>query len=221
VRHRIRHYQTKKNWKNPDHILLPHFCLWEVVLIQRVQSLNLWQPQACHSRQTFILRFIFLYWIRWWMGRWTRWEQLADRLLRLMSQVITLEIPMVCYLMASWLTIGTTVLWDDVRFSLGDHLNCLICLFKPRWPMQNVKLVTVSPNHSTTCVKRLWRKLSWLSWITWPSSSARRLCQSQRYLLRSRGYRVVWGCWCWDWWLSRNYPRPICFYLYHWCWCDR
>jgi len=85
-----------------------------------------------------------------------------DGLLMLGSQVITLKIPTVSYLMSGRVTIGTAALRGDGGFFFRGHDNGLVPPFNTGCPMRKVKLTPVSPNHATSFVTILRSELSWL-----------------------------------------------------------
>ena len=117
-------------------------------------------PRHVIAVKPFFLRLVFIHLIRRRVCARTWWERLSNGLLRLGSQVITLKIPTVGYLMSGRLTIGTTVLGDG--FFFRGHHNGLVHPLNTGCPMRKIELTTVTSNHATSFVTILRSKLSWL-----------------------------------------------------------
>ena len=180
---------------------------------------TLGSPKHVIAVKPFFLRLVLIYLIRIWVCGRTWWEQLTDRLWRLGSQVITLKVLTVGYLMCGRLTIGTMVLQGDIWFFFWRYWNCLIYHFDAGWSIQKVKLAAVSTNDATIFLTMLGSKMFWLVWKIWPFSSARRVCRSEWYLCQNRGCGIV-SCGGYEHW-GRHGVGPIWLYTYPRCLCDR
>ena len=123
---------------------------------------TLGSPRHVIAVKSFFFRLVLIHLIRRWVCGRTRWGWLTDGLLRLGSQVITLKIPTVGYLMSGGLTIGTMALLGDGGFFFRGHYNGLVHPFNTGCPMRKMKLTTVSSNHAIFFVTILRSELYWL-----------------------------------------------------------